>query len=215
MEYRSMPRYANSDLNQFRDQLLGLPARKPSAAALVFGTLFHALTLEQQPPVGMNPKLDAQLIAMRDSVMSNDFASRIIQTGRVELVQTWDDELTGLPCKGKVDVWAAQDELILDLKSTSARTYGEFLQSCEDYHYDRQAAFYLDGNPFAKRFVIIGVQKTAPYKLFYFEATAARGCIEMGRKKYQALLRDIKRFGFTPTSWNQKPVYVAPVPLAA
>ncbi|WP_106139205.1 PD-(D/E)XK nuclease-like domain-containing protein [Spirosoma oryzae] len=215
MEYRSMPRYANSDLSQFRDQLLGLPARKPSTAALVFGTLFHSLTLEQQPPTGINPKLDVQLIAMRDSVMQCDFARNAIQTGRVELVQTWEDELTGLPCKGKLDIWCDRDETIVDLKSTSARSYGEFLKCCEDYDYDRQAAFYLDGNPFAKRFVIIGVQKTAPFQVFYFEATAARGCIEMGRKKYGALLRDIERFGFTPTSWDKKAVYLQPLSQAA
>lgn len=139
---------------------------------------------------------------MRESILQNKFARHVLGMGEVEQVQIWVDDQTGLPCKALKDIWVAEEELIVDLKTTSARTYGEFLKTCEQYTYDRQAAFYLDGNPFAKRFVILGVQKRAPFEIFYFEATACRGCIEGGRKKYQGLLRGILKTGFTPSSWG-------------
>jgi hypothetical protein len=64
--------------------------------------------------------------------------------------------------------------LIVDLKTTSARSYGEFLKSCEDYGYDGSCfAIWMDAG--SRRFVILGVQKQAPYEVFYFEASAARG----------------------------------------
>jgi hypothetical protein len=201
MSYRSLPRYANSDLGEFRDTLFSFNARKPSAATLAFGTIFHALTLECKAPDNLPAPTAKQLGAMRESILQDKFARHVLQAGEVEQVQVWTDNQTGLPCKALKDIWVAEDELIVDLKTTSARTYGAFLKCCEDYAYDRQAAFYLDGNPFAKRFVILGIQKQPPFGIFYFEATACRGCIESGRKKYQGLLRGILRDGFTPSSW--------------
>ena len=143
---------------------------------------------------------------MRESTLRNRFARGVLEVASVEQVQLWEDKQTGLPCKAQTDIWVSENELIVDIKTTSARSYGEFLQSCEDYAYDRQAAFYLDGTPQAKRFVILGVQKKAPFDVFYFEASACRGCIEGGRKKYQGLLRGIQKSGFIPSSWDRKTV---------
>lgn len=102
-------------------------------------------------------------------------------------------------------MWVPESRLLVDIKTTSATTYGEFLQNCDQYSYDRQAAYYLDGTPDASRFVFLGVQKKAPYTVFYFEASACRGCVEGGRKKYRRLLRDIQHTGFTPSSWQRQP----------
>ena len=205
MSYRSMPRYANSDLGEFRDTLFSFRIKKPSGPALTFGTMFHALTLECITPDNITTPVAKQLRSMREAVLQNKFARKVLGKGEVEQVQVWVDEQTGLPCKALRDITVADEELIVDLKTTSATTYGEFLKSCELYAYDRQAAFYLDGHPFAKRFVILGVQKQAPFDIFHFEATACRGCIEGGRKKYQGLLHGILRNGFVPSSWDTTP----------
>ena len=197
-----MPRYANSDLGEYRDTLFSNQVKKPLATALMFGTLFHSVVLECAQPSNISPKMAKQLGSMREAVMCNKFARQVLLTAEVEQVNTWIDKQTGLPCKSKTDIWVPENELIADLKTTSATSYGEFLNSCAQYAYDRQAAFYLDGKPEAKRFVILGVQKQEPFDVFYFEASACRGCIDGGRKKYQTLLRDIKRSGFTPSSWG-------------
>lgn len=202
MNYRTMPRYANSDLGEFRNRLFNNKTVKPSGEALVFGTLYHSFLLQAQVPSDITPKMNNQLKAMREAALQNKFVRVVLEAAQVEQVQVWVDNQTGLPCKAQTDIWLAEDELIVDIKTTSCRSYGEFLQSCEDYAYDRQAAYYLDGTPNAKRFVIIGVTKQAPFGVFYFEASACRGCVEGGRKKYQSLLRGIQREGFIPSSWQ-------------
>ena len=204
MSYRTMPRYANSDLSEFRNLLFSNKAPKPAGAALVFGTLFHRQLMESVVPDDVSPAMSRQLNAMHASALHNKFLANVLETAQVEQVRIWDDKITGLPCKAQLDLWVIENELIVDVKTTSCRTYGEFLKSCEQYGYDRQAAYYLDGTPGAKRFVIIGVQKQAPYEVFYFEASACRGCIEGGRKKYQGLLKGVQRTGFVPSSWGVK-----------
>ena len=202
--YRTLNRYANSDLSEFRNLIFGHTAR-PSGAALQFGQLFHAWVLEGITPTDVTPARFRQLQQMREAVLHNAFARTVLETALTEHVHLWDDAQTGLLCKSQTDIWVPESRLLVDLKTTSAQTYGEFLQHCEQYSYDRQAAYYLDGAPDATRFVLLGVQKKAPFTVFYFEASACRGCVEGGRKKYQRLLGDIQRNGFTPSSWQLEP----------
>ncbi|MBU1821967.1 MAG: PD-(D/E)XK nuclease-like domain-containing protein [Bacteroidetes bacterium] len=208
MNYRSLPRYANSDLSEYRDLLFFGKAKAPSTPAQVFGTLFHDLVLEAKPPTGISTKMRAKLTAMQQAVFDNSTACEILSGAAVEQIQLWDDAKTGLPCKAKTDIVAPGGELMGDLKTTSCRNYKEFLASCERYAYDRQAAFYLDGNPGASHFIFLGVQKQAPFDVFIFEATANPGYIEEGRKKYQALLRSIEKVGFVPSSWGPQTLQV-------
>ncbi|WP_018619752.1 PD-(D/E)XK nuclease-like domain-containing protein [Spirosoma luteum] len=199
MSYRTLPRYANSDLGEFRNLLFGYPI-KPQSGAQTFGTLFHALLLENKPDAALTPARLKQAQTMRDAVLKNLTSRQLLELASKEVVKIWDDDRTGLLCKARLDLWEPDQALIVDVKTTSCRTYGDFLNQCEQYDYDRQAAFYVDGSQ-ARRYVILGVQKQAPFSVFYFEATACRGCIEGGRKKYQALLKSIKEVGFQPTSW--------------
>lgn len=198
-----MPRYANSDLSEFRALLFFNQLAKPAPMARQLGTIFHGLLLlNESLPATVSPKMHKQLNAMQKAVWQNKFARQVLEVGQMEQIQLWQDQQTGLPCKAQTDIWVAENELIVDIKTTSARSYTEFLASCEAYGYDRQAAFYLDGKDGAKRFVILGVQKQAPYSVFYFEPSADRPCLEGGRKKYRGLLRGIQRTGFVPSAWG-------------
>ena len=199
--YRTMNRFANSDLSEYRNLLFGLPTKK-NGPAQQFGTSFHALLLEHILPINITPTQLKHMQLMRESVLRNRFARTVLETALVEQVQTWIDPITGLPCKALTDIWETDTQLIVDVKTTSAQSYSEFLRHCEQYDYDRQTAYYLDGTPQAKRFVILGVQKKAPYEVFYFEGSACRGFVEGGRKKYRRLLGGIQRDGFTPSSWR-------------
>ena len=120
-----------------------------------------------------------------------------------ERVVLFTDPTTQLACKARLDlVYTSpkrQNALIFDFKTTSARTQAQFLQSCYDYDYDRQAAFYLDslrfadGNEWATakqvRLVFVGVMKQQPHRLFAVEATSLPGFVEYGRKKYRFWLK--------------------------
>uniref|UniRef100_UPI003B3A47CD PD-(D/E)XK nuclease-like domain-containing protein n=1 Tax=Spirosoma sp. TaxID=1899569 RepID=UPI003B3A47CD len=110
---------------------------------------------------------------------------------------------TGVACKARLDmVYTSpkrRNALVVDLKTTSARTQAQFLESCYNYDYDRQAAFYIDSlrnadsqewaNTRQFRFVFIGVMKQRPHRLFAVDATSIPGFIEYGRKKYRFWLR--------------------------
>lgn len=196
-----MPRYANSDLTEFRNLFFG-QRNPPTAGAVEFGAAFRQLLFEQELPPDLTPARIKQAGRMREALQKDDFANLVLQEARKEVVQLWIDEQTGLPCKARLDLWLPLEGLIVDVKTTSTRSYREFLQSCSEYDYDRQAAYYLDSQPRAHRYILLGVQKQEPFSVFYFEATALKGCIETGRKKYQALLREIRQCNFQPSSWE-------------
>lgn len=120
-----------------------------------------------------------------------------------ERIVLFSDPTTHLACKARLDlVYTSpkrQNALIFDFKTTSARTQAQFLQSCYDYDYDRQAAFYLDSLRYADghewattkrfRFVFIGVMKQKPHRLFAVDATSLPGFVDYGRKKYRFWLK--------------------------
>ncbi|GAA4001796.1 hypothetical protein GCM10022408_11360 [Hymenobacter fastidiosus] len=83
---------------------------------------------------------------------------------------------------------AGRQLTLIDFKTTSSPDRAHFLTTIEKCDYDRQAALYLDVLG-ATRFLIVGVQKRAPYEVWRVELTATPGLIEQGRKKYQRLLR--------------------------
>jgi len=58
--------------------------------------------------------------------------------------------------------------------------------------YDRQAAFYLDGTR-AKVFVLIAVQKQAPYQVFTIQYTSRMKVIDKARRRYRFILNKVGR----------------------
>ncbi|WP_266363363.1 PD-(D/E)XK nuclease-like domain-containing protein [Tellurirhabdus rosea] len=128
------------------------------------------------------------------------------EDARREHIVLFTDPTTDVDCKARLDlVYTSpkrRNALILDFKTTSARSQSQFLQSCYDYDYDRQVAFYLDALRHADsrewqdtrtfRFVLIGVQKQKPNRLFAVDATSIPDFVDYGRKKYRFWLRKWK-----------------------
>ena len=162
------------------------------------------------------PRPDPSRPDLMDAVWRDPFCRRYLRmAGQVgatdqstakserERVVLFTDPATQLACKTRLDLVytspKGQNALIFDFKTTSARTQAQFLQSCYDYDYDRQAAFYLDslrfadGNEWATtkqaRFLFVGVMKQQPHRLFAVEATSLPGFIDYGRKKYRFWLK--------------------------
>ena len=185
--YRAIPRVSNSDLTRLKNQLFGY-RQPPPEKALAFGAALHQCLLEPasagEPPEGVDARLLETLVGQ---VRQHACCRWYLRFGRKERVVLFDDPTTGVACKSKLDV-VYKSHTILDFKTTSARDYASFVASCGPYDYDRQAAFYLDGSG-SKRFIFVGVQKCKPFQLFFFEVTREAGFLEMGRKKYRALLR--------------------------
>lgn len=198
--YRQIPAISNSDLTEFKHYLFGRKFRKPQKA-FEFGSILHETILEPQKIILMPNTVDADLINhLAKKVRSDKFCKWITQFSSKERVNLFTDPITHLNCKSKLDL-VYKNSLVVDLKTTSQPNYEAFLKSCLEYDYDRQAAFYLDSIG-GKRFIFIGIQKKAPYNLFYFDASKEPNFIEKGRKKYRALLNKWKEDGsFVPSSW--------------
>ena len=202
--YRQIPAISNSDLTEFKNCIFGRKPFKP-VKAFEFGSVLHETILEPKNEIQIPDSVDMDLINhLSKKVRDDGFCKWILQFASKERVNLFTDPSTDLRCKSKLDL-VYKNSLIVDLKTTSQPNYGAFLKSCLDYDYDRQAAFYMDSVG-GKRFIFVGIQKKAPYNLFYFDASKEPNFIETGRKKYRALLRKWKEevgtsIDFVPSTW--------------
>ncbi len=233
-DYRSIPRVSNSDLTRLKEEHLGYGA-KPSARfnserAKGFGRAFHQHLLEPETIGTVMEQLLPDLTnldvtkveTLMHTIRQDDFCRRYLRRSERERVVLFTEPNSGVACKARLDVVYTspkrRNALLVDFKTTSARTQAQFLQSCYDYDYDRQAAFYLDSLRLADqgewattrkfRFVFVGITKQRPHRLFAVEATAIPNFVEYGRKKYRFWLR----------KWNEEqhgPQYHEPLRLVA
>lgn len=210
MDYRSIPRIANSDLSEFENFIFG---RKTyySSKALSTGQEVHRHLLERRT-LGpcWEPEVDmAQVRRMARAGRRNGFLRWVIQFSQNEQVRLWEDQTTGLYLKSKLDI-VYKDRLVVDIKSTSARSLPAFLKDCQRYHYDRQGAFYLDaiarpGGP-RRSFTLVAIQKKEPFAVWRVDFAQDSEFIESGRRKYRFLLdrwkqRQRQGIPFVPRSW--------------
>jgi hypothetical protein len=224
LDYRAIPRVSNSDLTRLKEEALGYwsvpdltnAARLGTERTRVFGKAFHQHLLEPEsigsvisqflPDLTANEstRLSSLMHVLRQDAFCRRYLTptsyRRVERERVVL---FDDPLTGLACKSRLDVVYTspkrQNALVLDFKTTAARTQAQFLQTCYDYDYDRQAAFYVDSLRHSEtgewddtrqfRFVFVGVTKQSPHRLFVVDATSLPDFVEYGRKKYRFWLR--------------------------
>lgn len=221
-DYRSLTRVSNSDLTRLKEEHLGYwsvpSARFIPEKTKVFGRAFHQHLLEPETvgtvlqqllpdlvpgyPV-LAPKQAQQLDVLTQTIRQDAFCRRYLRLSERERIVLSTEPTTGVACKARLDmVYTSpkrRNALVIDLKTTSARTQSQFLESCYTYDYDRQAAFYIDSLRHADnsewattrqfRFVFIGVMKQRPHRLFAVDATSIPGFIEYGRKKYRFWLR--------------------------
>ena len=190
-DYRALPAIANSDLSRLRDALNGRPPRPTtSLGALGLGTAFHTALLEPDLYEAGLPGINDTLVWwMVEGVQLNEEVNQLLQTGIPEPSCIFTEPVTGTLCKLRADLIVdqpGQPYTIIDFKTTMARDHQHFVEQCSGYDYDRQAAFYSDALQ-ADRFILVGVQKVEPFKLFVFEVP--RFMLAEGRAKYLRLLK--------------------------
>jgi len=110
--------------------------------------------------------------------------------GPSETSIVWDDKLTGVRCKARVDK-VVEDGLLADLKTTADAS--QFGKSMVNFGYARQAAFYCDGMETLTgephRLAFVAVEKEAPFATL--SGLVSQAAIEFGRRQYQRVLRKI------------------------
>ena len=118
------------------------------------------------------------ICGMRDSIMSNPYARKLIN-GNIEQSMYFTDDLTKVECKCRPDVWrkVADRVVITDLKSAKSVMPNDFMRDVVKYHYDLQTAMYRDGVSKVLNipkdnidFVFIAVEKKPPYLLNIMQA---------------------------------------------
>lgn len=124
-----------------------------------------------------------------DAVLSSE-ARELLRGGSAEIVQTWIDEATGVPCKGRLDYVAPGT--IVDLKTARDIDPRRFPRAAARLLYHGQLAFYHDGaipvgGPLDV--YIIAVQNHEPWDVAIYQLTWET--LEYGRALYRRLLHTL------------------------
>ncbi len=179
---------------------------EPATPALLFGAAVHKLLLEPNTfndEFAVAPEVDRRTKDGREAynafLASSDGKSVISQADyekAVEMAQKaseasfvkklldgehekpfyWVDDLTGEPCKIRVDclTYVNGKPIIIDYKTTADASTDGFMRSAILYGYDFQAGMYCEGvekvTGQKPLFVFIAQEKTAPYAVNILQA---------------------------------------------
>ncbi len=111
-------------------------------------------------------------LAIRDAVRGHVAALPLLYGGKAEVVKTWTDPSTGVPCKARLDYLIGQHTLV-ELKTTRDIGPREFARTCAYLSYHGQLAFYaraLSDKPekYVKAYVI-AVESEPPHDVCVYE----------------------------------------------
>lgn len=174
--------------------------------SLIFGQLFHAMALQPETvneQFAVAPNVDRrtkagkeafiefeseaenktvvtadmyqQATEMCEALSRDKFVQKLLK-GEKEKVFFWDDDLTGEPCKCRVDCLSDVGEnlVIVDLKTTDNAETEAFMRSAIKYGYDFQSAYYSEGVKInigkEPLFVFIAIEKKPPYAINILQA---------------------------------------------
>ena len=125
---------------------------------------------------------------MRNAVRRHPIASRILSQGTAEVSFYWEDQLTGVTLRGRVD-WL-RDNAIVDVKTTIDASPRGFAKQAANFGYHLQAPMYQDGIEAltGKRlpFVFIAVEKEAPHLVGVY--TLDGEALSVGAEKNRAAI---------------------------
>ncbi len=179
---------------------------EPATPALIFGAAVHKLLLESETfgmEFAVAPECDrrtkdgreaysAFLAASdRKSVISQADYEKAAEMARIALEAPfvkklldgehekpfyWVDDLTGEPCKIRVDclTYVNGQPIVIDYKTTADASTDGFMHHAINFGYDFQAGMYCEGVEKATGkkplFVFIAQEKTAPYAVNILQA---------------------------------------------
>ncbi len=126
----------------------------------------------------------ADCLMMLKAVSAHNVAASQLVGGVPELSYFWTDPDTGIECKTRPD-YRRNNGVLVDIKTTGDASLEEFSRSVLNYGYHVSAAHYLNGvsrvlGQTFERFLIIAVEKAAPYGVQVFEVDF--GTLEKGQE---------------------------------
>ena len=128
-----------------------------------------------------------------EAVRAHPFVRALLadESTQTEQIVTWLDDVTGLDCKARPDIFHAGRRLVADLKTAASTEIRRFGSAIARYEYHGQLAHYADGIAHARGWtpethVLIVVEKEPPFDVAIFPL--APSVIETGRERRDALL---------------------------
>jgi exodeoxyribonuclease VIII len=170
------------------------PPKVPTPA-MKFGTMFHAMILEndsfyskfkvvedkrtkkgkeqaleyeKQGITVITPQDAALADNMLQSICSNSVAWELLDKGQSEQSFWWSHSATGLDLKCRCD--KINGDTIVDLKTTGegGASPESFTKTITNFNYHLQAAHYLQGTN-CKKFVFVVIEKVFPFNIGVYE----------------------------------------------
>jgi hypothetical protein len=141
----------------------------------------------------LSPAEDRLIGKMATEIRGHAIAGAVFRgSGQAEVIAQWDDPVTGLRCKGRLDY--LRNDCVADLKTTSRITVGQFRRQAAELLYYGQLAWYADGAILAglipgdppPRQVIVAVTPGPPVDVMVFELSTADAIA--GKNVYRTLL---------------------------
>lgn len=204
--YYGRPELSNSDLSMLNKYWQAFQISYDIDAAYRFGSLLDAMCTEpwrvdyyRFTCAGEQYTREefALAEAMKQSFMRDEFCRMFMDNSEFQTViinPNFQIEHLGfrfgLPMRGKPDFDARKKmRMFGDLKSTAAKTQKEFEKMVAAFHYDRQAAVYLDlpEDDRPDMFMLLGVSKCPPHPVFKVAIKRGEALYLSGRQKYEEL----------------------------
>ena len=154
-----------------------------------------------------------QVRAMADAVLSHPLAAALFADGQPELSLFTHDDVTGVELRTRPD-WIGS--VIVDLKTTVNANPADFDRIAWTYHYEQQAAWYIDEAARAgvvaddARFLFVNVEKSPPYLVSVTELDAE--ALRIGRTRNREAIDTFARCIATD-EWPGYPAVEHLVPL--
>lgn len=133
------------------------------------------------------------------SISAHKQASKLVSAGHAEESIFWTEPESGIECKARPD-FIREGHIVVDVKSTADASYRSFQKDIANYGYHIQAAMYLDAATAITgqnhdTFIIIAVEKEAPYALQCFQLDEMT--VREGQELYYSALQTLKQCQFT------------------
>ena len=126
---------------------------------------------------------------MTDKLMRDQDAKLMLTNGLKEHIIAWENEEHNVKCRGMLDVYNKDADIIVDLKTTQDSSYYGFASSVKKFKYYKQAAFYLDAVK-AQEFYIVAIEKNPPFSINIIQI--GNDLLDYGREMYNNQLEIYK-----------------------
>ena len=114
-------------------------------------------------------------------LMKDETVKRLLSRGLKEHIIAWENEEYEVECKGMIDCYRPNCQMIVDLKTTQDSSYNGFANSVRKFKYHKQAAFYLDALR-AQEFYIVAIEKSPPFNINIIQI--GDDLLDKGREMY-------------------------------